>query len=1368
MKIMKSLEISLLSIALLAASLANSPAQTTATWTGSGGDGLWNTGANWDIGVPAEGTNALIGNGNTVNYNSPMVATSIGSLFMTNVSSLNINASGFITQSGNSAVPGITVGAVTAVGGTLNINSGGTVTVTNSGPLYLGTNGTCVLTNGGTLLVTNSLASDGMLVGDNKRYSIASYVALFRMDGGTATVDRRVTIAGSTSGTAGSQVIVNGGVLNLLGGCRINNTTDDGGCRFLVNGGNVNLGGTFSIYKSSGNPTAGLVISNGVVNATGIQIGIGNSRAIGAIYGGVLTNTGIFTISDTTNAATSGERRSRFFVLGGTVVSTTPEGIIVGSQTNNAPATSSVIGGILDVSAGTVFANGITLVRDNTIHDAYGTFNLSGTGIVYLGSVGLVGNRGPSGSGYFVNFNGGTLAAQAAFSINTTNTLGTATTTIIQAADANNNPFNISASGPFIGGGNLKKTGGGTLLLGGTNTYSGFTLVNGGTLALGANGLIASPFIFIGTGSSLDVSAQAGAFSPGATLPGQTLSGFGSVSGLVTATNGIIQPGSNNITGTLTFNNGLTELGNAANKFILSSDPVNGSNDLIAVTGDLTVSGSNTVVVVGTLPNNTNYTLIHYTGNFNGNITNFTLTGAIGFLTNIVATKSITLHTLATTRGPTNIVWVGNAVSNNWDTATTTNWLNVGALDFFIANDSVRFNATGAANTNVNIVGSVLPTLVTVDAVANYSFTGGTIDGPASLTKTNSGTLTIATANNYVGVTTIDGGVLQISNIANGNLSSPIGAANSSSANLVINSGVLRYAGPTTSTDRGATLGSASSAIDVTTNGNLTISGTLIGSGGLNKVDDGTLILSGANTYAGPTTLSNGTLQISSTISALANTVVFAGGTLSLNVGSQQIYSNPYNVATTGTVNSAGSQNNVMQAAWSGSGTLNVRATGGTFTLNADMTTNFTGTIRLTDDSAGTFRFNSGGNSTGPQQCDGSTTATFDLGNSFATLLNRNGGGTNFGTYFLGALAGGTNGTIRGSTANSASTYQIGDKNIDTTYSGAMTNGSGGTGATMAITKSGTGTFTLNGNFVVTVSLNGIGDQITNFVLGNPITYTGPTIISNGVLALVSPVNLSNSPSLTMSSPTAVLDASQMGYVTNALDGDPGDPLFGTLTNYLVTNGVFEVYSGQIWAGIGTVRGRALIDNASTLNAGLPTGSLTITNGIELAGAVHMNVNAAGSPNCSKIVSPTITVDGTAALTVNNLGPEAGATFQLFSKPVSGFASVTLPTLTGTNSWVNNLAVNGSITLVAPPLVTVNTNATNITFAVTGAGNTLTLHLSWPSDHTGWRLLEQTNPVTVGLINNTNNWFEITNAASTNQISVPVTNGTSFFRMIYP
>jgi hypothetical protein len=75
----------------------------------------------------------------------------------------------------------------------------------------------------------------------------------------------------------------------------------------------------------------------------------------------------------------------------------------------------------------------------------------------------------------------------------------------------------------------------------------------------------------------------------------------------------------------------------------------------------------------------------------------------------------------------------------------------------------------------------------------------------------------------------------------------------------------------------------------------------------------------------------------------------------------------------------------------------------------------------------------------------------------------------------------------------------------------------------------------------------------------------------------------------------------------------------------------------------------------------------------------------------------------------------------------------------------------------------VNTNPTNITSVVNG--NNLTL--SWPADHTGWRLQSQTNALSVGL---TTNWVNVAGANTTNQVTIPIgsTNGSVFFRLIYP
>jgi len=75
----------------------------------------------------------------------------------------------------------------------------------------------------------------------------------------------------------------------------------------------------------------------------------------------------------------------------------------------------------------------------------------------------------------------------------------------------------------------------------------------------------------------------------------------------------------------------------------------------------------------------------------------------------------------------------------------------------------------------------------------------------------------------------------------------------------------------------------------------------------------------------------------------------------------------------------------------------------------------------------------------------------------------------------------------------------------------------------------------------------------------------------------------------------------------------------------------------------------------------------------------------------------------------------------------------------------------------------VNTNPTNIVFSTAG-GN---LTLSWPLDHTGWRLLSQTNTLSVGI--NTN-WVTVAGSTATNQVVIPIniTNGSVFYRLVYP
>ena len=548
-------------------------------------------------------------------------------------------------------------------------------------------------------------------------------------------------------------------------------------------------------------------------------------------------------------------------------------------------------------------------------------------------------------------------------------------------------------------------------------------------------------------------------------------------------------------------------------------------------------------------------------------------------------------------------------------------------------------------------------------------------------------------------------------------VASSIGAATLDPNNLVFNGGALRYLGSSVTTDHALTLntnGTLEIATDTTT---VTVSGIIGGTGGLIKYGPGTLIVNNANTYTGATTLSNGVSQINTTASALPSGAInFNGGTISLNVSGQDSYPNAINVANAGGIVSAGGNNNLVTGPWSGAGTMSISiASGGTFTVNGNMTTNFVGAITL-GNSAGTFRFNGGGSSSGAQQSTGSPTVTFDLGTNTATLLNRNGGGTSYGTYYLGGLACGPGTAVRGSAnAGSPNTYQIGDNNFSTTFSGIIANGGGGSAAVVSIYKTGTGTLTL----------------------GGASTYTGATVVTNGVLAFVDGGSLA--------SPTIIV-------VSNA-----------TLDVSARTDGSFTLNSGQTFTGNGTVLGSviatsgAIISPADTIN-NVQISGLVITNALVLQTGctIFMDIDEADKTNDMITGLASVTYAGT--LDVSQFGSSyvVGDSFKLFSATsYNGAFDAINPATPGTGMiWdTNSLAVDGTLKVAVqpPPLPTGIAS-----FQFSGAD--LTLTVSNGTAGVGFSVLTSTNvalplnqwtPINTGTFDGSQNFQVLVPGAAT-------------------
>lgn len=1126
------------------------------TWNGSA-DTDWNNTNNWDaLVIPDVGTPVSIptGTANPPIYSNPTVAASIGSV--TNSGVLTIATNGFKIDAASAVA--LTVQA----GGTVTINTNGVLTVVNSSSASMVTpaSGTSPVIDveGGSLLMTNN--SGTFFMGDATGSEV-NVGAVFTNNNGTVVIDKQLRVRGRDS-----KFYMSGGTLDLQGGLNHDTEGNDSRQFFTIAGGKANLNAV-TIYRAALN-TGGLFVNGGVVNSSSMRIGIGIASANSRMDNGLWTNAGAFYIGDRNNPAT-GARNTYFVMNGGDLVTLGADGIVINNQGQTTLSAPTDDGGNLVMNGGTITTEGIYLNGTNVTANAWARFQMS-AGTVYLGAVGLVANTAGASMNADITLTGGTLAAKSDWTSVASIPLGGVIT--FKAADAANTAHNITLNGALTGGaGTLVKTGAGTLALNSVNTYSSATTISAGTLAVGASGTLPNTTpITVASGATFDASAPGG-FT---LASGKLLGGSGTVVGAFTAASGSTITVGDSV-GTLTFSGGLT----LANSVLVNFEISSTTNDLVVTAGNLDISGGTTTISVtplgGVLAGGT-YTLFHYGSSLIGNVSNLSLVGAPGYLTNNAAAQSIQLVTTGL-RAPGNAVWVGNSSVNNWDVLNHTNWLNSGALSSFVQGDTVLFDATGAAHPSVNIVNPVNPASLTVDAAASYIFSGsGAIGGSGGLTKTNTGTLVVLTTNSYTGPTIIGQGTLEISTLANGGANSGIGAANNSTNNLMFYSSTLRYTGASASTDRGATLNDAGGTINVTNSSTiLTDNGTLVGTGVLTKTGLGTLVLGGANTHAGGTVVTNGILQI--------NNVTSLGSGAFTNVGATLKFGSGFTASET--VNFTGNciidlnspaVDAALRGAWSGSGTVlitNLNSSARTFTIGGDgngggAMTDFAGTINC-GNCVGDLRFNDGS-----QKNYGSPNAFFNLGNGGVRMVARNGGVT----IDLGALAGGPNTRLAGRASGSSGilAYSIGALGIDTTFAGTITNFNNAT----AIIKVGTGRLTLSG---------------TNY-------HTGSTTVSDGELRV---------------------DGSILTSVVTVNGGKLSGA--GTIGGATTLNPFTTLSAGSDSVGTLTFSGALTLDGTST-NSFAVTSSGGVSNSVSVAGAL--------TPNASliKITSGTALAVGTYTL----------------------------------------------------------------------------------------------------------------------------------------
>ncbi len=742
----------------------------------------------------------------------------------------NINASnasnGLLTLNGNLVFTDTTARTYTIGGGNGDTVITGELLGTGAPHLFaksgtgqltlMGTGGThtgATSISGGTL-VLNKLSA----IGESDAVNLSSGALIYKGDaGGAETTDKIFNLNGGTShGYINANMTSGATPLVISGGV----SAGGAGSKSLVLGGGSTLN----------NEIQGLIQDNSASNKTSLyKLGLGtwvyapNGGAAAAptgITGSGAANDNTLSVSDTTGLVV-GMWVSGTNVPGGSVITSVGTGTITISDrivTAVPAATSLTFGNVANFSGTVTVTNGTLKIRatsgafDAISNSSAITFAADGAAAPGLGS------QTAGGVFEYDGFTGGSAEAVGAL------TPSAGAGKVVIGGTTTGTTLTFASLGTRAAGATLNLAPGGTSSINFTAATTNVNGIIGGYATFGANGTDFAANVGAGGSAAAYTSATTLVNgSNGTTTNFQLTTGTVTLSTANASVNSLKLAGSPGVTtvnlnGVMTvtslgvlFDNaagsaliaGGTQLGAAGSEVIVTTNGTGGASNVLTInslvsstTGSLTKAGTGTLVLGGASA---------FTGNVNINEGTVRLSGPTA--------------RIGTTQAAGTLFNLRQNAIFDLNGAGSSATIVIGALN---GAGTIQNSGGGTSTTSTLVIGNLGTTTVGTAVFTGLIQNGGAV---LNVTKEGTGVQYFTGDNSYTGVTQINRGTLAVFKLADGGVSSGIGASSNAASNLILSGGTLQYTGsnatvtvatqtPSVATDRLFTLTASGGGID--------------------------------------------------------------------------------------------------------------------------------------------------------------------------------------------------------------------------------------------------------------------------------------------------------------------------------------------------------------------------------------------------------------------------------------------------------------------------------------------------------------------------------------------------------------------------